>query len=140
MKMSFLKLQLIAIGLVMAIAVAYSQGQHGDEPYPKTLEKVESRPLGRPDGRGPRPFHPLEFALDANNDGYLDSEEIQEAVASLQMLDLNGDGKLSGVEFRPAHPPHVMMRMRREGRLDSPFGEEREGDARESDNPFDQDW
>ena len=41
-------------------------------------------------------------ALDKNNDGVIDAEEIAAAVASLKTLDKNGDGKLTMEELRPA--------------------------------------
>lgn len=40
------------------------------------------------------------FALDANNDGEIQSMEIANAVLSLKRLDQNGDGMLTSDEFR----------------------------------------
>lgn len=46
-----------------------------------------------PAGGGPRP-DPLKAVLDTNRDGVIDSEEINDAEASLKRLDVNQDGKL----------------------------------------------
>lgn len=56
-----------------------------------------------PAGGGPRP-DPLEAVLDTNRDGVIDSEEINNAEASLRRLDVNQDGKLDRDEAsgRPA--------------------------------------
>jgi hypothetical protein len=40
-------------------------------------------------------------ALDANRDGVIDSQEIDNAAAALRTLDKNKDGKLTQDEFRP---------------------------------------
>jgi hypothetical protein len=48
---------------------------------------------------------PVMNALDANHDGVLDAQEIENAAASLKKLDRNGDGRLSSEEIRPAAPP-----------------------------------
>ena len=53
---------------------------------------------GRPDMM--RRF-PLMMALDANNDGVISAEEINNAPAALRKLDKNGDGKLTEDELRP---------------------------------------
>lgn len=56
-------------------------------------------------GEGFRPpQHPLELALDANNDGVIDAKELANAVAVLKRLDKNGDGRLTDDEFRPMRP------------------------------------
>lgn len=56
-------------------------------------------------GEGFRPPpHPLELALDANNDGVIDAKELANAVAVLKRLDRNGDGRLTDDEFRPMRP------------------------------------
>ena len=52
-----------------------------------------------PGSRGPKP--PLIEALDPNNDGVIDQQEIANASAALQKLDKNGDGKLTLEELRP---------------------------------------
>ncbi len=57
-------------------------------------------------GRGNRPPKPpLELALDANQDGTIDADEIANASAALKTLDKNGDGRLSQDEYRPPRPP-----------------------------------
>jgi Ca2+-binding EF-hand superfamily protein len=62
----------------------------------------QGRPQGGPgrDGFRPPP-HPVTTALDANNDGTIDADEIKNAVAALKKLDKNNDGKLSDEELRP---------------------------------------
>lgn len=50
---------------------------------------------------GPGPLSPLVTALDANQDGRLDREEIKNATAALKKLDQDADGELSGNELRP---------------------------------------
>jgi hypothetical protein len=56
-------------------------------------------------GEGFRPpQHPLELALDANNDGVIDAKELANAVAVLKRLDRNGDSRLTDDEFRPMRP------------------------------------
>lgn len=63
----------------------------------------EGRPERGPGGRGGMMrMSPIMVALDANKDGELSSEEIQNAATALKTLDKNGDGKLSADELRPA--------------------------------------
>ena len=50
-------------------------------------------------------MHPLIMALDANRDGEISAEEIENAAAALKKLDKNGDGKLTRAELRPAGAP-----------------------------------
>jgi hypothetical protein len=78
-------------------------------------------PGGRPPGRGgrgpggpgggfgfqPPPF-PLLEALDADQDGKLSKEEVENAVAALKKLDKDADGKLSKEEI--GWPPEFMGR------------------------------
>ena len=47
---------------------------------------------------------PLMMALDANGDGVITAEEINNAPAALRKLDKNGDGKLTEDELRPEFP------------------------------------
>jgi hypothetical protein len=56
-------------------------------------------------GDGPPPPPPLVAALDANHDGVIDAQEIDNAAAALRTLDKNKDGKLTPDEFRPPRPP-----------------------------------
>lgn len=53
-------------------------------------------------GRGRTPPFLLLKALDANSDGQLTAEEINNATAALKTLDRNGDGMISPAELRPA--------------------------------------
>ncbi len=73
----------------------------------------ERGPGGPGQGRGPGgpgsrgfgpPPNPIMEALDADRDGELSAEEIQNAVAALKKLDKNNDGKLTQEEVRPARP------------------------------------
>ena len=48
---------------------------------------------------------PLIIALDANRDGEISAEEIENATAALKKLDKNGDGKLTRDELRPEGAP-----------------------------------
>ncbi len=50
---------------------------------------------------GPGPMSPIVTALDANQDGRLDREEIANATTVLKKLDKDADGELSGDELRP---------------------------------------
>ena len=50
---------------------------------------------------GRRPGFPVMQALDANGDGEISAEEMQNAQAALKKLDGNGDGKLDQTELRP---------------------------------------
>ena len=45
---------------------------------------------------------PLLAALDANRDGVISSDEIEQAPTALKTLDKNSDGQLTADEFRPA--------------------------------------
>ena len=56
---------------------------------------------GVPEDHPARRGGPLMRALDTDRDGELSAEEIEDAVASLLMLDENGDGKLSREELAP---------------------------------------
>ncbi len=56
------------------------------------------------DGKKPRgQGNPIIAALDANHDGTLDEQEINNAPAALRKLDKNGDGKITRQELRPAN-------------------------------------
>ncbi|HTR42967.1 MAG TPA: hypothetical protein VMH87_15240 [Pseudomonadales bacterium] len=57
-------------------------------------------------GQGFRPPpSPLVEALDVNQDGVIDANEIANAPAELLTLDKNGDGQLTPNEYRPHRPP-----------------------------------
>ncbi len=49
-------------------------------------------------------MNPIILALDLNNDGTLDADEIAKASVSLKKLDKNGDGKITPDEHRPQRP------------------------------------
>jgi hypothetical protein len=49
-----------------------------------------------------RAGNPIVAALDANGDGEIDANEINNAPAALRKLDKNGDGKLTRDELRAA--------------------------------------
>jgi len=49
---------------------------------------------------------PIIKALDADRDGVISSDEIDNAVAVLKTLDKNKDGKLTRDELRPQHRRH----------------------------------
>lgn len=50
---------------------------------------------------GRRPPFPLQLALDANSDGVIAGEEMNNAPAALRKLDKNNDGQLTEAEMRP---------------------------------------
>jgi caffeoyl-CoA O-methyltransferase len=57
---------------------------------------------GRPGPRGGGPPNsPVVAALDLNNDGRVDADELAKAAESLKKLDQNNDGQLSAEELRP---------------------------------------
>ncbi len=94
-KSTMLMLSLI-VGLVSCAA-------YGQEPNPpRQIRKVAPQPDQRPSPRG---FGPagrvllLMEALDANKDGQLSKEEIENATAALKTLDKDKDGKLSQEEI-----------------------------------------
>lgn len=60
-------------------------------------------PQGGPGG-GRRPVPPIIAALDANSDGIISADEINNAPAALKKLDKNGDGQLTEDEYRPKRP------------------------------------
>ncbi|MFO0901483.1 MAG: EF-hand domain-containing protein [Pirellulales bacterium] len=80
-------------------------------PDSKPEGRPEGRPEGKPDGRpeGGRPQlvagAPAFFlALDANRDGELSKEEIDNAAQALRTLDKNGDGRITRDEIGPRRP------------------------------------
>lgn len=80
---------LVALALLATATVVTAQ-----EPPP---------PMDGPDGHRPPP-PPIIGALDANHDGVIDANEIENAKRALQSLDQNGDGVLTPDEVHP-HPP-----------------------------------
>jgi hypothetical protein len=61
-------------------------------------------PRGGPGGDFQRPNLPVLAALDANKDGVIDANEINNAAAALRTLDKNGDGQLTREELMPPRP------------------------------------
>lgn len=58
--------------------------------------------LGQDGEQRRRPFpNPIVTALDLNQDGTIDEQEIQQSAASLKTLDKNNDGKLTTDEMAP---------------------------------------
>lgn len=102
------------ITIVFALAVANAHSQNNGFP-----PKQGGGGFGGPPGQGGRggqggppgqqgfrpPPHPLETALDANNDGVIDEKEIANAATVLKKLDTDGDGRLSREELRPKFGP-----------------------------------
>lgn len=68
------------------------------------LSAQAQRGPGGPEGRG-RFQDPIVQALDANQDGQIDAEELKNAAAALMKLDQNGDQALSQEEIRPQRGP-----------------------------------
>jgi len=62
-------------------------------------------PKGPPPPDGKRPVPPLIHALDADHDGTISAQEMENAPESLKALDKNGDGELSPEELRPPGRP-----------------------------------
>ena len=100
---------------------------------------------GRPEDR-PRPPHPVMDALDADHNGEISEEEINNATAALKSLDKNSDGKLTDDEIRPPRPeggpgrdgerrPDGPPRGEGEPRGDRPPGDRPPGDRPPGDRP-----
>ncbi|HEY1172680.1 MAG TPA: hypothetical protein VGH19_15025 [Verrucomicrobiae bacterium] len=72
------------------------------EPRPGTASANRMRGNNNNGGENFRPvvITPVMKALDVNNDGMLDAEELANATAALKTLDRDGNGRLSGDEFR----------------------------------------
>jgi len=67
-----------------------------------TIAGASAQPAGKSEGRRPPP-PPFAF-FDADRDGTLSAEEIQNAAAALTKLDKNGDGAIAKDEMRPPKP------------------------------------
>ncbi|HJO54642.1 MAG TPA: EF-hand domain-containing protein, partial [Verrucomicrobiota bacterium] len=64
-------------------------------------QKQDGRNQGRGGGRGGGGDNPIIRTLDANGDGIISKQEIDNSTALLKKLDRNGDGKISRDEMRP---------------------------------------
>jgi hypothetical protein len=73
-------------------------------PRPADAPTPPARATGTPPADRPHPVDPIMLALDANSDGALSANEIENAKASLLALDLNKDGALTPDEYRPLPP------------------------------------
>ena len=69
-----------------------------------SAQESGDQPPGPPPGGAKHQRPPIIAALDANNDGVIDADEIANASAALKKLDKNGDGKLTSDEIRPPRP------------------------------------
>ena len=77
-----------ALALALAADVLMAQPRGGPGQGPGGRSGFSGGPQGPGRGRGPgRPQHPLLVALDADQDGELSSDEIENAVAALKKLD-----------------------------------------------------
>lgn len=83
---------------------------------------------------GQRPRNPVIEALDLNQDGTINAEEIAKASDALKKLDKNGDGKLTPDEYRPPRPsgPGGPGGSRGEERRVGPGGQDAQGGAARS--------
>lgn len=103
----------LATAAIALLAVSAS-AQRDEGPRGPEDRRDSSRDGERRRPRDPRPpAPPLVMALDADKDGEISAEEIQNAAAALKTLDKNGDDKLSGDEI---HPPRPRFRGRRDRR------------------------
>lgn len=81
-----------------------SENQSREQTDPQdTATKPEKIRDARPNEQRP-PKPPIDLALDANSDGLISADEIDNAANTLQTLDKNGDGLLSATECLPARP------------------------------------
>jgi len=88
---------------------ADASGQRPPPPSPEGERPLPPSPQGGIEGGagtgGPRPpASPIITALDLNNDGTIDADELAKASESLKKLDKNGDGRLTPDEYRPQRP------------------------------------
>jgi hypothetical protein len=100
--------KVLLIGAIAATAsgmLLVAQEGSGTPPATQGDRSSDGSSQGGP-GRGDRPPKPpLELALDANQDGTIDADEIANATTALKELDKNGDGQLTPDEYRPPRPP-----------------------------------
>ena len=62
-------------------------------------------PKGPPPHDKKRPAPPVIHALDADHDGTISAQEMENAPESLKVLDKNGDSELTPDELHPPGPP-----------------------------------
>lgn len=112
------KLAILATGFGLLLS-SWSNAQ-GPEGGPPGGDRPEGRGPGGPGGPGGggpggpgrggpgggniMQFLPVLVALDADKNGEISTEEINNATAALKTLDKNGDGKLTEEELRPNFP------------------------------------
>jgi Ca2+-binding EF-hand superfamily protein len=107
--------------VALALSISFSQAQDGNRPQGGPGGEGgrgpggEGRGPGGPGGRGGdrgnfMRMMPIMKALDANEDGELSAEEINNSVVALKKLDKNSDGKISAEELRPEMPEGFMGR------------------------------
>lgn len=95
-----MKTKIVLLTLALGVSACILPAQ--DSNQPSEGERPPRRQGGGPGGPGgQRPANPIFLALDLNNDGAIDADEMAKASASLKKLDKNGDGKLTPDEFRP---------------------------------------
>ena len=103
----------LAVAVCLASAVAAVAAEAHNAPQPPAGEQLgptdgrEGPPREHPFAppRPPFPPPPVIVALDADRDGELSAEEIENAAAALKTLDKDGDGALSRQEMHPhMHP------------------------------------
>ena len=98
----------LALGASTCLLTAQDGNPPPDGPRPPRREGGPGGPGGERGGPGgpggQRPMNPIILALDLNNDGTLDADEIAKASVSLKKLDKNGDGKITPDEHRPQRP------------------------------------
>lgn len=99
-------LLLATLALSASPWITTAQDSNAPAPQGDRPPRRESLSPGGP-GRfqGQRPMvSPVIIALDANHDGVIDEQEIENASKALKSLDKNGDGKLTREELRPPRP------------------------------------
>lgn len=96
-----MKTNTLIITLAMALSAATGFAAEGDT---RPANPPGPRPGGSEGQQRHRPMPPILAALDANGDGTLSTEELNNASAALKSLDKNGDGQVTGEEFRGPRP------------------------------------
>jgi protein-tyrosine phosphatase len=88
----------VAIALIVLAPAGAAQSTSPDQELPLPRPRSARLP-GRADPSTQRTPTPLLQALDANHDGVIDAEEIENASSALETLDKNGDGELTTDEY-----------------------------------------